>query len=304
MELFDVFFISKSLQYVCMTQTVKSANWHITNRCNYACKFCFAQNLGKKELSLKEGTRLLQKLAAAGIEKINFAGGEPLLHPHLVDYCQEAKRLGMTVSIVTNGSKLDQTMIESLKGCVDWIGLSIDSALETVEQKLRRGYGQHVENIINAAYLIRKAGIHLKINTTVTSLTWQENMLPLIRLLRPDRWKVMQMMTITGENDDSGKGLEISNGEFRAFIERHRSIVLDNGTYPVFEYADDMESSYFMITPDGHVKTDTGKKITLHNLDTVLSNGIDSIMSDEKYLERGGIYAWKDSNKKINIISG
>ena len=291
-----------------MTNAVKSANWHITNRCNYACRFCFAQNLGKKELTLEEGKELLRKLADAGIEKINFAGGEPLLHPNLPEYCHEAKSLGLTVTIVTNGSRLDEKMIASLKGNVDWIGLSIDSCLDTVEAELGRGRGNHVSQAITAAYLIHEAGIRLKVNTTVTALTWQENMSPLIRMLRPDRWKVMQMMTIDGENDVSGAGLSVSNVQFRYFAEQHRSLCLDSGIYPVFESADDIEDSYFIITPDGHVKSDKGKKITLYELDDVLAMGIDNFINPGKYVERGGIYDWKGlsnvSNDKLVGVTG
>ncbi|MBT8507036.1 radical SAM protein [Methanomicrobiaceae archaeon CYW5] len=273
---------------------VKSVNWHITNRCNYSCRFCFAQNLGKHEVSLEEGQKILKKLSNAGIEKINFAGGEPLLHPRLPDYCKTAKSLGMTVSVTTNGSRLDRKMIESLSGNVDWIALSVDSCLDTVEATMGRGRGEHVTNALNAAFLIHEADIRLKVNTVVTSLTWQENMRPLIRMMAPDRWKVMQMLVIEGENKTSSIGLGITNGQFREFKERHRSICLSPGVYPVFETADDMEGSYFMITPDGHVKSDVGKKITLYSLDDVLREGIDTLVDSDKYLDRGGLYNWKN----------
>jgi len=284
------------------TSVIKSVNWHITNRCNYACRFCFAQNLGKHEVSFEEGQKILEKLSHSGIEKINFAGGEPLLHSRLPDYCKIAKNLGMTVSITTNGSRLDCNMVSRLSGDVDWIALSVDSCLDTVEAEMGRGRGEHVTNALNAAFLIHEAGIRLKVNTTVTSLTWQENMRPLIRMMAPDRWKVMQMLVIDGENDASSVGLGITNAQFRAFAEHHRSICLGPGVYPVFETADDMEGSYFMITPDGHVKSDAGRKVTLYDLDAVLGQGIDTLVDSDKYLDRGGLYNWKnlceDKNKE------
>jgi MoaA/NifB/PqqE/SkfB family radical SAM enzyme len=84
-------------------------------------------------------------------------------------------------------------MIQKLKPFVDWIGLSIDSADEKVEVALGRGNGGHVKKILELAKVIHKAGIKLKINTTVTRLNWQEDIRPLIRLLKPDRWKVFQV---------------------------------------------------------------------------------------------------------------
>ncbi|MDD4468972.1 MAG: viperin family antiviral radical SAM protein [Acholeplasmataceae bacterium] len=272
---------------------IKSVNWHITNRCNYACSFCFAQNLGKHEVSFEEGKILLKKLSDSGIEKINFAGGEPLLHPRLPDYCKEAKNLGMTVSVTTNGSHLNQNLVSQLAGSVDWIAISVDSCLDTVEAAMGRGRGEHVTNALKAAFLVHEAGIHLKVNTTVTSLTWQENMHPLIRMMKPDRWKVMQMLVIDGENDTSSIGLCVSSAQFREFAERHRSICLGSGVGPVFESVDDMEGSYFMIMPNGQVKSDVGRKITLYELDDILEQGVDKLVDSDKYLDRGGIYDWK-----------
>lgn len=271
---------------------IKSVNWHITNRCNYSCNFCFAQNLGKNEVSFEEGLLILNKLSEAGIKKINFAGGEPLLHPRLPEYCEKAKSLGMTVAITTNGSRLNREMIRCLAENVDWIALSVDSCLDTVEAAMGRGRGEHVTNALNSAFLIHEAGIHLKVNTTVTSLTWQENMKPLIRMMEPDRWKVMQMLVVDGENDTSSVGLEVTNAQFREFAERHRSICLGPGVYPIFETAEDLEGSYFMITPDGQVMSNKGRKIQCYNLDYVLENGIDNIVDSKKYLDRGGIYNW------------
>jgi len=257
-------------------------------------------------VSFEEGKILLKKLSDSGIEKINFAGGEPLLHPRLPDYCKEAKNLGMTVSITTNGSHLDQNMVSQLSGSVDWIAISVDSCLDTVEAAMGRGRGEHVTNALNAAVLVHEAGIHLKMNTTVTSLTWQENMHPLIQMMKPDRWKVMQMLVINGENDTSSIGLGVSSAQFREFVERHRSLCLGPDVYPVFESVDDMEDSYFMITPNGRVMSNAGRKITLYELDDILKQGVDKLVDSDKYLDRGGIYDWKglcqhDGNKEMRF---
>ena len=56
-----------------------SINYHITERCNYQCKFCFARfKRSRKELVLAEALKLIDDLALYGCEKINFAGGKPL----------------------------------------------------------------------------------------------------------------------------------------------------------------------------------------------------------------------------------
>jgi len=228
---------------------IRSVNWHLISSCNYACRFCFARNLGENPVPYAEGVQILTRLAEAGMDKINFAGGEPLLHPQLFDYCREAHDLGMTVSITTNGSLLSDEMVHTHSNYIDWIALSVDSAFEHIEARLGRGHGGHVRHSIQAADSIRDAGIRLKINTVVTALSWAEDMTGFINRTSPDRWKVLQMLHIRGENDDAVDELSVTAAQFQAFINRHRDLVLRNGVKPVFESADMIESSYFMVTP-------------------------------------------------------
>ncbi|HRD16803.1 MAG TPA: viperin family antiviral radical SAM protein [Methanothrix soehngenii] len=271
---------------------IRSVNWHLISTCNYSCRFCFARNLGEQPVSFSEGLTILSHLADAGMEKINFAGGEPLLHPRLFDYCRAARDLGMTVSITTNGSLLSQKLIEEHAACIDWLALSVDSASESTEKRLGRGYGQHVQHCIDLSDTIRAAGIRLKINTTVTRLTWEEDMADFIKRTSPDRWKVFQMLHIQGENDDAVADLAVTDEQFQTFCARHADVVLHGVVRPVFESSAMIEGSYFMITPRGCVKTDTGRVIRKYPLADVLQVGISGFVNEELYLGRGGVYAW------------
>lgn len=271
---------------------IRSVNWHLTPACNYSCRFCFAQNLGEVPVSFSDGLTLLSRLADAGMEKINFAGGEPLLHPRLFEYCRVAHDLGMTVSITTNGSKLTPELIRIHRDYIDWIALSVDSASEETEALLGRGKGRHVGHCIHLSDGIREAGIRLKINTTVTALSRNEDMTAFIRRTDPDRWKVLQMLHIRGENDGAVADLSVTDAEFRAFADRHAGVVLSGGVRPVFESSTMIEGSYFMITPGGRVKTDTGRVIRKYSLDEVLGSGVSEYVDEGQYLGRGGVYAW------------
>lgn len=274
------------------TGVIQSVNWHLTPACNYACKFCFAQNLGEKPMPQEQGVHLIERLVRLGMDKINFAGGEPLLHPGLPYYCSAANDIGMTVSITTNGSLLTANLIDELKDHVDWIAISVDSSIEETEKKLGRGKGNHVHHARNIAPLVRDAGIKLKINTTVTSLNWNEDMHQFIDEVRPDRWKILQMLHIRGENDEYADELSVSEQEFDYFVQNHSDVRLSGGIKPVFESCDAIESSYFMVTPSGNVKIDTERKISLYPLEFIEQYGPEAVVMPEKYLGRGGVYEW------------
>jgi radical S-adenosyl methionine domain-containing protein 2 len=271
---------------------IKSVNWHLISACNYRCRFCFARNLGEVPVSFDEGVEIIRKLVDLGMDKINFAGGEPLLHPRLLDYCAVAKKFGMTVSITTNGSLFNKNRIKMISEVVDWIALSIDSGSDEIEAQLCRGTGYHVRHCTEVANLIRNAGIRLKLNTTVTSLTYRENMIPLVHSIKPDRWKILQMLHIQGENDDAAGDLAITSEQFNHFVENHCQVILENGEAPVFESSDAMENSYFMITPGGNVKIDLGNVITKFSMEDVISCGVEYFVNPIKYQNRGGIYEW------------
>jgi len=274
---------------------IKSVNWHLISACNYRCRFCFARNLGEAPVSFDDGVGIIRKLADMGMDKINFAGGEPLLHPRLLDYCADAKEYGMTVSITTNGSLLNENMIMKMQDIVDWIALSIDSGSEQTEALLGRGTGNHVIHCKNIAGIIHNAGILLKLNTTITGHNYREDMHPLVWMIKPDRWKVLQMTHIIGENDDAVEELAITSEQFNHFIENHQNVILENGKLPIFESCDMIENSYFMITPSGNVKVDVGNVITKFSIADVISCGVECFVSPVKYQNRGGKYEWNQS---------
>jgi radical S-adenosyl methionine domain-containing protein 2 len=267
---------------------VKSVNWHITARCNYQCKFCFSQKLDEELTSIDTVKEILQYLRKTGMEKINFVGGEPMLHPLISEMVKLAKEMGFTVSIVSNGSCLNREIIQKLEPSVDWIGLSIDSADEAVEMALGRGTGDHVQHILALTQIIHEAGIKLKINTTVTRLNWKEDMRPLIRKLKPQRWKVFQVLHIEGQNDQHFDQFSITDEQFDHF----KSINSEQTESPtVFEGNNQMLASYFMVSPSGMAMSNmSGAYATLGAIENIAD--LSQVLDPEQYFGRGGLYDW------------
>ena len=193
--------------------TVPSVNFHLWEPCNMRCGFCFAtfqdvkrdMNLPKGHLPQEACILVIDRIAEFGFEKINFAGGEPTLCPWLPELIARAKEHGMATSIVTNGSRITDEWLDGLDGSLDWIGLSID----TLDPKKLIHSGRAIGGklpITEEAYLdriraLKQRGIRLKINTVVTSITSEEDLVPFIRLARPERWKIFQVLPVKGQND-------------------------------------------------------------------------------------------------------
>lgn len=276
---------------------IKSVNWHITSQCNYSCKFCFTQNLPSQNVDMGRVKKVLDILYLIGIEKINFVGGEPLLHPEITSFCKMSKEIGYTVAITTNGSLLNGKKIELLKNYVDWIGLSVDSCSNEVEKLLGRGTGGHISHCINIGDRIHEAGIHLKVNTTVTQLNYQEDMRPILRTLLPERWKVFQYLPIKGQNNQSENSLSLTPEQFQEFVYHHKNILLSNGESPVFERCEDMVGSYFMLNPAGNILINNCLEYKEIPFETAIKQGLETIIDPLKYRYRGALYNWDDPSR-------
>lgn len=244
------------------------------------------------EVNEKTGIKILEQLFGIGIEKINFVGGEPMLHPNIFNFITLAYKMGFTVCITSNGSLLSPKKLLSLKPFLSWIGISIDSASNDLEKYLGRGNGTHVTHSLKIADSIRAHGIKLKINTTVTKSNFKENLRPLLHRLNPDRWKVFQMLYIQGQNDNCQKDLAISEEEFDLFVKSHTNFRLRNGTGPIFESQLDMIDSYFMVFPSGNAVVNSGGMYKEVPLQQMINDGLETVIIGEKYRSRGGVYNW------------
>ena len=233
-------------------------NYHITNHCNYRCTYCFGKFDGQKDPSLDKAKIIIDNVAyyfkvnRIPHGRINFAGGEPMLYPHLDDLINYARLLGISVSIVTNGSLLTPERIRSWKGLVSCIGISIDSHCEDINKQIGRccqGSMQTIDDWIALATAIHECGIALKINTVVSKLNMKENLLPFYDAITPQKIKLLQMHLISGINDRA-KSYEITKQEFDDFCRRHNSAP----SIIVAEPCGSMVNSYLMINPDGNVQ--------------------------------------------------
>ena len=147
-----------------------SVNWHFTRQCNYSCKFCFhtAKSsffLPRTREGMEESKRCLERLKAAGMEKLNFSGGEPFLQAaqlgELATYCKEQLRLP-SVTIVSNGSLITRKWMEKYGRYIDIIAISCDSFREETNIKVGRGKGEHVRQLENVRDWCREFNVDFK----------------------------------------------------------------------------------------------------------------------------------------------
>lgn len=108
-------------------------NVSITNTCNATCGFCnFAHNKGYvKDRRWLDADRFAAALAIlrqhGDVRYICFMGGEPLLHPKLVDMASAACSMGIRPMVITNGWLLADKLESLATAGVKTVLISIDA---------------------------------------------------------------------------------------------------------------------------------------------------------------------------------
>ncbi|MCX7550284.1 viperin family antiviral radical SAM protein [Xanthomarina sp. F2636L] len=288
-------------------QPIPSVNYHLWEPCNMRCKFCFATFKDVKQTILPKGhlpeadaLKVVEHIAAAGFKKITFAGGEPLLCKWLPKLIMKAKGLGMTTMIVTNGSKLTDAFLKANIDYLDWIAVSVDSLEEENNIKIGRAItgksplskGFYFDLVDN----IKKYGYGLKINTVVNKINYKDNLTELIEYAKPQRWKVLQVLPIVGQNDIKIDDFIITTEEYNYFLKTHTAIETI-----VPESNDEIKGSYVMVDPAGRFFDNAAGT---HNYSKpILEVGIKEALKTvnynlNKFLDRGGVYDWENVKNK------
>lgn len=244
-------------------------NWHLTEACNYGCQYCYAawsESACPRELIyepertaallselyqlFRPGNRanpLANRMSWDSV-RLNLAGGEPLLHANkLPAIISQALALGFEVSMISNGSRLTQELLDQLAPQLTWLGISLDSASPATNRAIGRiNRRSQLLDLDGLATNLQRARRHnpdlrLKLNTVVNQLNHDEDLSVLVQRFAPERWKVLRMLPVVN------KHLAVSDEQFAAFVACHSTF----GNILCAEDNQDMRESYLMVDPHG-----------------------------------------------------
>lgn len=118
-------------------RTLTYARLAVTDKCNLRCTYCMPEEGLKwlknaQLLSTSEWKQMLEVLAASGITKIRFTGGEPTSRGDFFEIAEHAFNLKAfhSIGITTNGTFNEKTAERFFQFPWDAVNLSIDSLNE------------------------------------------------------------------------------------------------------------------------------------------------------------------------------
>lgn len=114
-------------------------NLHILEACNFRCRQCFSKFGTEKLLPVEDWKKIVDNcIAGADVTEFNIAGGEPMLYPGLIELVKYIRSKGVKVSLITNGSLMDEEWIKNYAGLYETIGFSVDSLNDETNKKIGR----------------------------------------------------------------------------------------------------------------------------------------------------------------------
>lgn len=250
-------------------------NLHLIEACNYRCRHCFAHFDKHNVLTPETWKAIIDNAVESGmVNSFNFAGGEPLIYPHLTSLAEYANSLGCKCSVITNGSYIDEEWIKNNASLFTTIGFSLDSFSPDTLRRIGRCDAKDrilsLDRIKKIFTLIKKYNpdIRIKVNTVVSAVNKDENLAELIKLhdLPVDRWKILRMAPFENECF-SNADITITDEEYAEYISRNLAAfglgtipdnvlyATDNGMEIVCE--SNLNGTYIMIDAGGYLVDDT-----------------------------------------------
>lgn len=92
-----------------------ACHFYVTDQCNLDCFYCSEYDNSVPHPSLQNLKTWIAKIKELGCIRIGLQGGEPLMHPDIVEVVRFCTELGLKTSMSTNGFLLSEKLIEELE---------------------------------------------------------------------------------------------------------------------------------------------------------------------------------------------
>jgi MoaA/NifB/PqqE/SkfB family radical SAM enzyme len=147
---------------------------HPLRTCNLRCLHCYSESAPAQHEQLPAGIvwEAIRAAAAEGYDVVGFSGGEPLLYEPLGELLAATRKLGVRLSVTTNGMLLDERRVGWLRDGDCLVAISLDGRPESHNRM--RGSSRAFESMQDRLPLLREAGIAFGFIFTLTQFNCDE----------------------------------------------------------------------------------------------------------------------------------
>lgn len=157
-----------------------AGNIELLPLCNMDCKMCFAK-MTRAEMEAhapmrdyKEWLEIAEQMSRAGTIFLLLTGGEPFLYPNFKELYLALKKLGLIVSVNTNGTLINEEIADYLASDPPRrLNITLYGASDETYGKLcnnPKGFTQ----VMRSVKILKERGIDIKFNCSLTPLNIHE----------------------------------------------------------------------------------------------------------------------------------
>jgi len=142
----------------------------LTSRCNLHCRMCFICNpsIAAEELSGDQWLDIMKQARDAGMTFALITGGEPLLHKDFWQIYTGLRKLGVYVTVNSNGTTITPEIVDMFKKNPPVrVAISVYGASPEAYEKVT-GSAAAYEKLVQSLELLRDRGINLRLRTMLT----------------------------------------------------------------------------------------------------------------------------------------
>lgn len=200
----------------------KQLSIELTSCCNYNCSFCYkdAKTMGK--YISDDIIDNIVNIIDGKVGLVTFTGGEPTLHPHIINYIEQFSKKTPHLTMITNGSRLYKfSQYTSTLQKLDSIQFSIYGRNNNEYEKMT-GNRNGFTNLKKSIELAKKNDIKVQLALTLSNQTihFIDEFVEVAKTLAPDEFKI-------GFVDNYGRGKNSYNNEFEQ-KQKEAMITIDN----------------------------------------------------------------------------
>lgn len=170
---------------------LKDLRISVTDQCNFRCGYCMPkeifgpdyQFLPEKELlTFEEISRLAEKFAKLGVNKIRLTGGEPLMRKNLDQLIAKLTKINgiEDIALTTNGIFLSRDAKKLKEAGLERVNVSLDAIEDEVFKKIN-GKGVITLPVLKGIEAAEKVGLQVKVNMVVKKGMNENQILPMAR---------------------------------------------------------------------------------------------------------------------------
>ena len=152
-----------------MSDVIATIDFHVTPACTQDCAYCWGPPTTMRAVDTDTARAIIARVAAFGVRRIVFTGGDPLLRRDIAVLIRHAAEQGLEVAVSTTGDRLTRDLLDATRGCIALVSLPLDGASEVVNARTKRP--GHFAAILQAVDLLSGyPDIDIKVCTPVTQL--------------------------------------------------------------------------------------------------------------------------------------